>query len=245
MTVTKSVIEVLGLLRKLNNKKINKYLEINKDYAKIKLEDSILCEINSDSITLDENFDVLNKITVDGEYDQKIESKQIVNFIKNISNSIIRLNHVGIAYFCTDIEKEINFYKKMLKNSKIKIYEEDSGDKRERWLFLGNLKDDWESPLFEVVLLDNSLIGGKGKFVHKLAPHFQIDLDTNFSFEELKKFIVKYLGPDFIDWKLDFLEGTVLVMGSLSSINGTKIRLGLATKLRNTKYHRKNILKEI
>ena len=243
MELTKDIIKFLRIIKNVNNNKIDKYLEINKNSLKINLNEGILCEINSDSIILNEKINLLKKIRIK-DYNENYESKinQFESFIKEISNSIIRLNHVGIAYFCKNINDEIESYQEILKNSKMKIYEEDSGDPKERWLFLGNLND-WESPLFEIVLLDPSLIGGK--FVNKLSPHFQIDIDTNLSFDELEALINKFLGSNFLDWHLDFSEGGVLVMGTLNAINGTKIRLGLATKLRNTESHRKEILKEI
>jgi len=240
MEVPKSIITILNLLKSINNDKINKYLEIYNNTVKIKLDDSILCSIDSDSIILNEKIDVLKKIIIDNGKNKEIESKQIANFIKDISNSIIRLNHVGIAYFCKDIKDEINLYQKLFRNSNLKIYEEDSGNRLEKWLFIGN-SNDWESPLFEVVLTES-----KGVFINEAFPHFQIDIDTNLSYEELKEMTAKFLDPKFIDWHLDFPDyGVVLAMGSLKTINGTKIKMRLGTNLRRTKYHRKNILKEI
>ena len=77
-------------------------------------------------------------------------------------------------------------------------------------------------------------------------PHFQIDIDTNQSIEELKKATAKYLNPNFFGWELDIPNhGVVLAMGQLGNIYGSKIYLGVGTNLRETENHRKNILVEV
>lgn len=52
-------------------------------------------------------------------------------------------------------------------------------------------------------------------------------------------------GSGFIQWELSVPEvgGVVLGMGVLGTVNDIKIILGLGTNLRNTKYHRENLLK--
>jgi hypothetical protein len=64
--------------------------------------------------------------------------------------------------------------------------------------------------------------------------------------EELEKLTNKYIKPKFIDWKLDVEGwGVALGMGQIGNIYGTRIYLGLGTKVRDTKMHREEILKEI
>jgi hypothetical protein len=118
------------------------------------------------------------------------------------------------------------------------LFEEKSGSKISKWLFIGDTEN-WENPLFELVL--NSKITPSLK---AWIPHFQIDLDTNLSTEELETLVQKHFGYKFFSWKLNIPNyGVVLAMGMLEEINGMKVYLGLGTNLRNTKYHRENILK--
>lgn len=121
-----------------------------------------------------------------------------------------------------------------------KLLEEKSTVKNQRWFFLGNLNS-WEYPLLEIVLTES-----KEELTNDWVPHFQIDIDTNHSFDKLSSLTTKYLSTDFISWELDIPNyGIVLTMGSLGSINGTKIYLGLGTNLRDTKMHRNELLTEV
>lgn len=161
-------------------------------------------------------------------------------FLESISKSIIRLNHLGISYYCEDIEKEIALLKKITTANNASLYEEYSGFSSQKWLFTGDISN-WQNSLFEIVL-------NKGKHTNKdyWRPHFQIDLDTSLTIEEIKKMTDEYLGKNFIRWQLDIPNyGTVLAMGVLGEVHGTKIALGLGTSLRDTEYHRKNLLKPI
>lgn len=157
-------------------------------------------------------------------------------FLESISKSIIRLNHLGISYFCEDIEKEIALLKKVTASNDLPLYEEKSGFSSQKWLFTGDFSN-WQNSLFEIVL-------NKGNHIKRdyWRPHFQIDIDTSLSIDEIKKMTDKYLEKDFIRWQLDIPDyGTVLAMGVLGEVNGTKIALGIGTSLRDTEYHRKHL----
>ncbi|MBN2015657.1 hypothetical protein JW766_02390 [Candidatus Dojkabacteria bacterium] len=161
-------------------------------------------------------------------------------FIRNMRPQIVRLNHLGVSYSCNFIEKEVAYYKRIAENADVEIFEEDSGNKTSRWFFIGD-KVKWESPLFEIVLSEF----GKG-YSDEWIPHFQIDIDTNLSFDELNKSATKYLDKNFLKWKFDIRDyGVVLGMGLLERIGGHKIYLGIGTNLRNTKYHREKLLKPV
>jgi len=75
-------------------------------------------------------------------------------------------------------------------------------------------------------------------------PHFQIDVDTTLQRSEVLDIAKKYLGMDFIRWELNIPNyGVVLMMGVLENIGGSKIVLGIGTKLRNTEHLRKGELR--
>jgi len=64
--------------------------------------------------------------------------------------------------------------------------------------------------------------------------------------QELELILSKCFGKNFVSWKLNIPNyGVVLEMGCLGSVDGTKIYLGIGTNLRNTKFHREEILKKI
>lgn len=120
------------------------------------------------------------------------------------------------------------------------LYEEPSGDQNTRWIFIGDTLD-WQAQLFEIVLTKERV-----NSENEWRPHFQIDVDTNLDEISLDKLLIKHFGTRFIKWKMTIPSyGTVLCMGMLGSVEGTKIYLGIGTSLRNTKYHRQQILKRI
>lgn len=96
-------------------------------------------------------------------------------------------------------------------------------------------------PLFEIVLEEDP-----DKKADSHRPHFQIDLDTDLTIEELEALTEKHFGKDFFSWKYHIPNyGVVMGMGKLGEVSGAKIFLGLGTKLRLTQFHREEILKEV
>ncbi len=162
------------------------------------------------------------------------------NFLKELGSSYIRLNHVGISYACNNIEQEISYYKKLVFRHGSGLYEELSSIRHERWVFIGDTSD-WQAPLFEIVLTE-----GRVNAENNWRPHFQIDIDTSLAEAQLDILLRKYFGPRFTKWKLAFPGyGTVLSIGLLGIVEGTKIYLGTGTSLRNTEFHRRQELKRI
>lgn len=171
---------------------------------------------------------------------REIDLRRLANFMRELSPTIIRLNHLGIGFKTRDIISEVKKIKHLVtKNQGLHLYEEESGMANERWFFLGN-RENWECPMFEIVM-------SKSNQTHDYwKPQFQIDFDTSLSIEELKQLTNKFLRPEFLVWELDVPEvGVVCAMGVVGDINGTKISLGLGTALRNTRFFREKILKEI
>lgn len=171
---------------------------------------------------------------------RKIDLSRLVDFMKELSPSIVRPNHLGIGFKTRDISSEVKKIKHLVtKNQSLHLYEEESGLSDERWFFLGN-RENWEHPMFEIVL-------SKSNQTHDYwKPQFQIDFDTILSIEELKQLTNKFLRPEFFVWELDVPSvGVVCGMGIIGDVNGTKIALGLGTKQRNTQFFRENILKEV
>ena len=71
-------------------------------------------------------------------------------------------------------------------------------------------------------------------------------MDFDVSADVLERHAEEAFGVGFAKWKLDIPEvGVVLMMGSIGSINGTKIQLGLGTNLRDPKLHRSEIMREL
>ncbi|MEI8061502.1 MAG: hypothetical protein WCG99_04425 [Candidatus Berkelbacteria bacterium] len=185
--------------------------------------------------------DVIHKIVAKrSKFSKPLVEESWRNFIKELGSSFVSLNHLGINYACENFEQEISYYKQLISGSGLSIYEELSGEQNVRWLFIGDTSN-WQNQLFEVVLTEDQI-----NLENDWRPHFQIDIDTNLDESSLDKLLTKYFGPDFTQWKMTIPDyGTVLSMGMLASIEGTKIYLGTGTSLRNTKYHREQELKRI
>ncbi len=126
MEINDVLIRILRLLNSLKQQEIHKYLRVRKDQAIIGQEGHILVTINSDSIKLLNKHDVQERIVTNSKR-VAIDLEPLKIFLTKISNFITRLNHVGISYSCDDIQVELAHYKRMLKNSGFKLYEEESG----------------------------------------------------------------------------------------------------------------------
>lgn len=220
--------------------KADRFLSLNQKSAILQIDSNPLVKINEESILLLGNENINRRIFPASlkMASSNVDFSDLNNFCSNID--VVRLNHLGVSYSCRDIGEELGYYKKLSLESGFKLYEEKSGMTNQRWFFLGNLKS-WEYPLFEIVLTES-----RSPLINEWIPHFQIDIDTNQSYEELENMTTKYLKADFFSWKLDIPNyGIVLAMGKLGNINGTKIYLGMGTKLRDTKFHRNKLLKEV
>ncbi len=235
MELNRNIIEILNYIREVGNSEVKKFLKVDENEALIFSGEDVLIKLSQDYLLLFGKYNLQNKIVVD-KTESTIQLSKIKEFLKEISKSIVRLNHLGINYFCKSYQDEVNEYSKKL-NVPFKLFREKSDDKHNQWYFIGD-RSNWKSPLFELVLAESSPFDG-------WTPHFQIDLDTTLDSEILEQKLKSIFGTGF-DWSLNFPNyGTVLGMKILGSINGTKICLGLGTSKRGTEYHRKEVLKEV
>ena len=242
MKLNDSLIEVLKFLDNAGEENISRHLFLNKNSAALIVNQSKLLEINSTSIILNGKKNIESKILTKGDKLEKnsLKTDLLYSFIKKAQSLPIRLNHLGVNYFCKNVEKELGEYGQAVRKSKFKIYEEELKDLAERCFFIGDTLR-WEAPLFEVTLLEN-----KSYSSDYWRPHFQIDLDTNLDFETLRKTAKTHFGPDFFKYTINIPNhGIVFGIGRLGSVQGVKICLGVGTRLRITEYHRKVLLKEV
>lgn len=232
MQIVSEVQKILEILMRLNNRQVNSCLRAGNGGVELLSGGLLLTKVGSKKIILcgkDITEELLAK--KDG-LNIKTDGLGFEKFMGKTSRSVTRLNHIGISYWCRNIEIEVDFYKELMKNTSFHLYEEKSDDINTRWLFIGD-KDDWQSPLFEIVLTTKYVAENQWR------PHFQIDIDTSLEQGELEENLSKCFGKDFIQWKLDIPNyGVVLEMGMLGSVSGSKIYLGVGTKIRDTKYHR-------
>jgi len=242
MTIFDEINKILSALKKVGNEETDKFLSLKDSNSFVlQINGEQLAEINEKSILMVGN-DVTTSIfpANSTNVSDTIDVDNIKNFFDALDDSLVRLNHLGISYSCVSIKDELVKIKKILLGTSFKLYEETSDSPHQKWFFIGNLER-WENPLFEIVLTQS-----KTTLCSEWIPHFQIDLDTKLSIEELESLTRNHFRKGFIDWKLDLPNyGVVLGMGKLSDINGTKIYLGLGTDKRNTKLHREEILREV
>ncbi|MFH1522958.1 MAG: hypothetical protein ABIE43_04055 [Patescibacteria group bacterium] len=239
MMLNKSIIEILNHLHSLGIEEINKRLEVNDNLLTINSGDQILATIKLDSINLFDSVNLQNKLKVLNKFNEEtIDILNLKKFFNKISDSIIRLNHIGISYYCDNIDQELEKLKNKLKDTIFNIYEEKSGLDNQRWFFVGD-NEKWQEPLFEIVL--TKIENNENK---EWIPHFQIDIDTNLDFYELEE-ICKKFNMQF-DWVLDIAGfGKVLGMKILGNIKGVKLCLGLGPKNRGVKWHREKEMKNV
>lgn len=157
-------------------------------------------------------------------------------FMQELSTqSEVTLNHLGISYYCKDLDDEVSIIKELLGSHA--LYEEDCRSRTTKWLFIGNTSKP-DEPLFELVLNERT-----GPVLSSWVPHFQIDIDTTLNIDELKEVIKNHLGDNWIKWSIDVEGwGTPLVMGRLCSLEGTKVYLAIGTNVRDRIWHRREAL---
>lgn len=238
MQVTNEISDLLKIIGKGHIPQIENNLVFNES-IKLFSGGHPLLELDEDQLKLC-GHDLLDKLLAKTDkLDKKIKSEELAAFV-SISDSFLRLNHVGISYAVANIDSEVSLIKNLVQNTSFNLYEESSGDPKAKWLFVGDTTN-WESSLFEIVLTEDI-----NNPENLWRPHFQIDIDTNLEQQKLEKHLTDCFGSDFVQWKLDIPNyGVVLEMGMLGSVHGTKIYLGVSTILRNTKYHREKILQKL
>lgn len=239
MKINQTIIKFISILTN-GGKKADRFLSLSGQSAILQINNDRFVEVNEESILLLEKEDVSQRIfpVSNEEVSSIVDFSKLEKFCSEID--IVRLNHLGINYTVADINKELKHFKKLLSGTNFKLYEETSDNSTQRWFFIGNLEN-WEYPLFELVLNER-----KEPLLNEWIPHFQIDIDTNQSIDELKELTTNYVRPDFFGWELNIPNyGVVLAMGQLGKIDGTKIYLGMGTNLRDTKMHRNELLVEV
>jgi hypothetical protein len=225
-------------LKDLHNKEVDKFLSKSPSSTILHVNSVTISEINKKSIILfGEDFTKKIIPVKNTQSSYLISIDRIKTFFSKIKDSLVRLNHLGISYSCSSIVNEIAGIKKLLQGTNFKLYEEPADLLSQRWFFIGNFKN-WKYPLFELVMTESNVT-----LCTKKLPHFQIDIDTKLTTNEIEFLTKKYLKDGFINWKLNIPNfGIVLEMGELGNISGVKICLGLGTNLRSTKHQREKEL---
>lgn len=109
-----------------------------------------LLKITPSQIILGEKYDLQKKISHNPSKSNKsLEAENIKRFIRKIGPHIKMLNHVGIGYACSDFNREIDYYKTILVETKFKLYEESSNDPNSRWFFVGDTNN-WKAPFLKL-----------------------------------------------------------------------------------------------
>ncbi|MFZ1549156.1 MAG: hypothetical protein WAT44_01660 [Microgenomates group bacterium] len=235
MVLNEKIIELLLLFKSISA--ISPVIDIESSTVKI-----LSSTFSKDKILLNDSYDLGKNIIgkVPTHSNDLPNMPNIAIFLNAISSKVLRLNHIGVSYWCENIENELLEYQNAIKGSDLKVYEEFSGNPKNRWFFLRS-DPKWTAPLIEIVLNQS-----KNYYEDEWMPHFQIDIDTSLDYKELIFLTNKFLKHDFFSWNMNIPNyGVVLGMGLLGTINNTKIYLGLGTNLRNTKYHREVSLKEV
>jgi len=235
VVLNEKIIELLLLFKSISA--ISPVIDIESSTVKI-----LSSTFSKDKILLNDSYDLGKNILskVPARSNDVPNMPNIAIFLNAISSKVLRLNHIGVSYWCENIENELLEYQNAIKGSDLKVYEEFSGNPKNRWFFLRS-DPKWTVPLIEIVLNQS-----KNYYEDEWMPHFQIDIDTSLDYKELIFLTNKFLKHDFFSWNMNIPNyGVVLGMGLLGTINNTKIYLGLGTNLRNTKYHREVSLKEV
>ena len=213
-------------------------LSINKNLL---FENSDLFEISSSKITTPIGDPLTLFKQKSRNRDEIIDLGQLKDFVNciNISDSIVRLNHIGFGYLIDDKQLEKQRLIKSVQETNFYLYEEESNDFG-LWLFMGNIEK-WQNLLIEFVPVEKS-----DENYDEYLPHIQIDIDTKYSSVKIDDLIVKYFDNKVKSYHIAVIDGiTYIVRVKIGSIDGVNIFLDLATNSRNVKKHREEFLKKI
>jgi hypothetical protein len=157
----------------------------------------------------------------------------------NVGQSIIRLNHIGFCYKVNSQENEKKRLVGLIKSSNYHLYEEKSNDYG-LWLFIGDTNK-WEKQMIELL----PVVKTDDKWIEYWLPHIHIDIDTNLSSKEIEDLIRIVYGNRIKPFPI-IIDGIIYIERfRLGSIGGINLFLDLATKVRNVKYSRQNLLTRI
>lgn len=229
MEFNKKLLEILEVFKN------NNYFIFDENLVSIDVNGDSLVKIDESFIVLDDKMSLDNKLSDSQTKIDTVEVDKAKLFFKKISDSIIKLNHLGVSYYVDDFDKEIEELKLQFKDTNFGVFEEESDNIYQKWIFIKHKKDD-QAPMFEMVLNKK-----ENKYVREWVPHFQIDVDTDLDIKSLEKIADETIRKGFLSWKLEFDNvGVVLAMGILGEVSGLKLGLGLGTNTRG-----EQILKEL
>ncbi|MFA5136068.1 MAG: hypothetical protein WC489_01610 [Patescibacteria group bacterium] len=206
----------------------NKHITITDTELQISVDDLAYLKIKGGVINLF-GVDMYPKLTSDSKkswdrFDPYME------FMDRIKDHNVKLNHLGFGYRVHDLGIELDDFKHRL-DKDFELLEESSGDEaNNRWFFIKH-KTDPSVPKIELVLYLTD------KYKGFYCPQFQIDIDTDLSYEAIRQITDEVLGKDFFFWKYDIAGyGVVMAMAKIGQIDGVHILVGIGTNLRKPQW---------
>jgi hypothetical protein len=168
--------------------------------------------------------------------DGLIEDSIIKELIQTImaSGKYKGINHIGFCYQVDSKQKEVFRILQLIKDSEFHTYEEPSNDETE-WIFVGE-DNQRDSPLIELALHEGKSQDGE---VDYWLPHIQIDIDTDFSPEEVTKIIRQFIHSPKTTLSFKINGIVYFKRVRIGCLEGINIFLDIATNNRNP-YYRKN-----
>jgi hypothetical protein len=234
--ITKKLFEVLKMLSIINN--LNLYDDTK---FKIMADKKPLIQVNAQGMIMPLLSDYLfsNKNPL---ADNFVEMSLLQTFVIKMSNenSVIRLNHIGFCYKVNSQNKERVKIKNEIAKTNWNLYEMESNDAG-LWLFIGN-NVNWQDPMIELLPVEKT----NDKWVNYWLPHIHIDLDTTLSNQEIEKSINDMFKGKITPFRSCVINGIVYgIRARLGIVSGVNINLDFASKERDVRYSREQLLKLI
>lgn len=172
---------------------------------------------------------------------QLIDFNKLKKLAILLSDSIIRLNHIGFCYKTNSQSQEKSNLIALTSKTKCHLYQEPSSDDG-LWLFFGEA-DKLNQPMLEFLPVEKVTQWIKWK--EYWLPSIHIDIDTDLNAKKTVSLVKEIFGKNF-EPHLVIVNGiTFIVRCRLGIIDGVNIFLDLATNARNVKFQRKNIWKQL
>lgn len=172
--------------------------------------------------------------------DSFVSSEDLIKFVDQLRSKITGLNHVGFCYTVQSQEQELVRIKIHVGKSSFHLYEMESMDLA-KWYFVGD-RHNWKDPLIELL----PVLPNDDPTMASWMPHIHIDINTQWSAKNIEDIVHTTLGNlIFTERKVDPIYGPYSVRICLGRIAGMNINIDVATNVRNVKWVRENMLREL
>jgi hypothetical protein len=172
--------------------------------------------------------------------DSFVSNEDLQRFVDTIGKSIYALDHMGFCYTAHSQKDELKRIKQAMRGGSFRLYEMTSTDLA-KWYFIGD-RQNWPDPMIELL----PTLPNDDPELPYWMPHIHIDINTTLSADQLISFMKDIFGNSRSPIQMRDPEyGVYSVRLWLGTVAGINIDLDVSTNVRNMRYVKEHMLREI